>query len=460
MPVIDPSNQIKALEEHDPAPPELIAEAKQVVADQLRGLSLSQSVLSSIIIGMLRRVYTTALPTYAVTLAGDGFPMLLINPTYAVKLGPEGGVGVLAHEAGHLLNMHLYCDPALNADEMWNMACEGTINHWWTELLKRPLPVIDGEEQGVNPRKLWERYRDDLKKQGKEPCAFADFIRTDLGCYAELSRMSKPPNMSRGKGQINCVHVNPDADGANSPGDPNGSPVQLDQSAVDSLVDQALDIAVHEAKANDNKLAKDELLKLEQRTKGSARAEKVWGDKGLGSLRGETVETRKVDYWQQWLASAMAERLEEGERLRYLRKQWWEPRVAHRGDETYKYGMITFDTSGSMRQEVVEFLTRQVGETEGLKVDWGSHDGSYMPFKPGEAVLGGGGTNFQCISDHYDELDDKPDFCLVVTDGWAPPITPTEPDKWIWLIVPGGDPWPENHTPPMETYLMTDMPSE
>lgn len=457
MALMDPSNMVKDLESHDPVSDEVLAEAKRVLASQLRGLSLSASMLSSIIIGMLRRVYTTAIPTYAVTLTGDGFPMLLINPNYAIKLGPEGGVGVLAHEAGHLLYMHLYVDPALRGDTRWVMACEGAINHWWTELLNRPLPVIDGEEEGVNPKKLWERYRDDLKKNNKAPVPYADFIKTDLGCFAELARMSKDPNMNRGKGRQNCVHG---GDGAGAPGQP-GDPVPggLDQAAVDDLVSRALDVAIHEAVANGNKLATEELLKLEERSTGSSRAEKVWGDKGLGALRGETVETRKVDYWQQWLSSAMAERLEEGERLRYLRKQWWSPRLAHRGDETFKYGLITFDTSGSMSSEVVDFLVSQVGQTDGLKIDWGSHDGEYMPFKPGENVHGGGGTNFQCISDHVDDMDDKPDFCLVVTDGYAPAITPAEPDKWIWLIVPGGNDWPDHHTPRMDTYVMSELPS-
>jgi predicted metal-dependent peptidase len=451
MALLDPSNMVKTLEETNPAPPEVIEEAKDVVAKQLRGLSLSNSVLSSIIIGMLRRVYTTAVETYAVTLAGDGFPMLLINPHFAIKLGDEGGVFVLCHEAKHLLNCHLYVDPALNGDPMWEMATEGTINFSVMELLnRRSLPEVDGESTGVDPKKMYERYRDDLKKNGKDPVPFDDFIKTDLGCYSELCRMTKPPKQRGGK----CVHMTEGAGGAGGQGQqgdqPDDGPVQLDQQAVDSLMGEALDVAMNEAKANGNKTLKDELLSIADRSEGSAKADKVWGDLGLGALRGETVRTRKTQYWEQWLTGVMAEKLREGQRLRYQKKVWWDPRVAHRGDEPYKYGAIYIDASGSMHQNVLDYIAKQIGETENLEVVWNSFDATVWPFEAGEAFRGGGGTSFQIIDDHVEEMEEPPDFVLVITDGYAPHMTPTEPDKWIWLIVPGGDTWPDKHRPMMD----------
>jgi hypothetical protein len=48
-----------------------------------------------------------------------------------------------------------------------------------------------------------------------------------------------------------------------------------------------------------------------------------------------------------------------------------------------------------------------------------------------------------------ERFDEHPDAVIMVTDGHAPAIAPAEPDKWIWLITPGGDDWPERRHPPM-----------
>ena len=98
-----------------------------------------------------------------------------------------------------------------------------------------------------------------------------------------------------------------------------------------------------------------------------------------------------------------------------------------------------------------------VGRIDGVEAHWLSFDGAVMPFKPGERVRGGGGTSFQIVADYLEgrsEIDgrrfeERPDAVVVLTDGYAPPITPAEPDKWIWLITEGGDDWPERRRPQM-----------
>ncbi|MFC7483914.1 hypothetical protein ACFQX7_33185 [Luedemannella flava] len=61
---------------------------------------------------------------------------------------------------------------------------------------------------------------------------------------------------------------------------------------------------------------------------------------------------------------------------------------------------MAFDTSGSMPDQVVDWLTTLVGQTDGVSAQWLSFDGAVMPFTPGERVLGGGGTNFQNVVDY------------------------------------------------------------
>lgn len=119
--------------------------------------------------------------------------------------------------------------------------------------------------------------------------------------------------------------------------------------------------------------------------------------------------------------------------------------------------MIAYDTSGSMPHGVVEWMTELVGSIDGVEAHWLAFDGVVMPFKPGEAVHGGGGTSFQAVVDHVEgrstvdgELfEERFDAVIMLTDGHAPHVTPAEPDKWIWLITEDGDDWPDHHTPPM-----------
>lgn len=54
--------------------------------------------------------------------------------------------------------------------------------------------------------------------------------------------------------------------------------------------------------------------------------------------------------------------------------------------------LVAFDTSGSMPDAVVEWLTTLAGQTDGVESHWLSFDGVVMPFVPGERVAGGART--------------------------------------------------------------------
>lgn len=454
---VDPSNQVKLLEKHEPRPSaEEVEQAKVVLQDAVRTLALSSDVIGSVIIGTCRRVPTSAIDTMAVTIAGDGFAMLLYNPSFVIKLGAQQATFVLSHEAGHLLWRHLYVDPTLHGNKAWETACEASLNHWVSELLKQDLPVVpdkDGkpEESGVNPRKVWEDYRKDLKAQGKEHVSYQDFITPDLQCFAEIERMSKPP---RQRGAV-CVHHDPNG-GANLPGGGADGQVPLDQEELDRAMEDILQTVMHDARVNENKHAKEQLLKLADQTKGSEKAEKTWGNLGLGALRGEAVETERVDYWKQWVSHVLAERLQPGNRLRYLKKIWWDPRLAFRGDEPYRRVLVATDASGSMHTNVLNYIRRLCGMEEGLETVYASWDADMWALDDGEAFRGGGGTDLQCVLDYVEgrhhveglpEVDgsDHYDAIVVITDGFFSPRMPEDPDRWIFLITPGGNEWPGEH---------------
>lgn len=445
--VLEPSTLIAELERHEPVPdPQLVADAKAMLSKQLTALSLTDSVMTSVLMSVARRVFTSAVDTYAVMLPGDGHVILAVNPEFCLKLGEDGGVFVLVHEASHLLWRHLYLDdPHLAGDDRWQMATEACINQFVMSILKRrDLPVVDAKPSGVDPRKLHAQYRDDLKTQGKDPKSYDDFIRTDLGCYAELCRMTKPP--SRRNVPV-CVHHHGDPDSGSFPA----------QNSRDTthVVKRTLGLVMKDARSM-SKAAKRELLELEARSEGSPNAERFWGDLGMGAFRGQTTTVRKTRFWEAWVRSQLATRIRPGDRLRYLKKIWWDPRLAYRGRELYKKGVIAVDTSGSMHQAVIDRLAEMTGTTENLVVEWISFDAAVYPFTPGEPFQGGGGTSFEVVQKYVETLDEEPDFVLMVTDGYAPEISPKDPSKWVWLIVSNGNDWPERHSPPMDTYRISD----
>lgn len=177
-----------------------------------------------------------------------------------------------------------------------------------------------------------------------------------------------------------------------------------------------------------------------------------------------------MDWWQRWLVDVVASKLREGERLVYPKKRGallaalgHDPMLSRRGPVRDKVLVIAYDTSGSMPGSVITWLTELVGRIDGVEAHWLSFDGVVMPFVPGERVYGGGGTSFQAVADYVEgrtevrgrRFEQRPDAVIVLTDGYAPHITPQEPDRWIWLITEGGDDWPDAHTPPMACHRVT-----
>ncbi|MGV9451998.1 DUF2201 family putative metallopeptidase [Streptomyces sp. NPDC003635] len=454
VPVVELTDR-RALERYRPADPGVVEEARRLKEAALLDFGLTESAVASWLYAKCRhQIPTTAVDTAAVVASGDGSCLLLYNPDFFVGLGLAGVKFVLFHEARHLVHRHLFADPELRADPVFELACEVSVNHVaLARLDRRELPLLDGRPTGVDPREVYERYHADLTAHGLEPLAYERFAETDMRVYGELKRMHRPPVPERRL----CLHL---VDGA----------VPADQETVDLVAGSALLNSLLAARRG-HAGAEAELLDLMGRTEdGNSRAAKLWGNLGAGVLRGETTRTRTVDWWQRWLADVLASRLREGERLVYPKKRGallaalgQEPMLSRRGPVREKVLVIAYDTSGSMPQRVITWLTELVGRIDGVHAHWLSFDAVVMPFVPGERVYGGGGTSFQVVADYVEgrteihgrRFEETPDAVVVLTDGYAPPITPAEPEKWIWLITEGGDEWPERHTPAMDCHRVT-----
>ncbi|CAM3157296.1 DUF2201 family putative metallopeptidase [Stackebrandtia soli] len=455
----------KALQAHDPAAPEVVEEARRIKETVLLDFGIADSAVASWLYSKCHyQIPTTAIPTAAVAATGDGTCMLLYNPDFFVALGPEGVKFILYHEARHLIQRHLYVEKELRSDPIFTVATEVTINHVvLTRLGRTGLPVhrdadmTDSSEQvGIDPRTIHGMYVSDLQEQGLEPLAYREFVDTDMSVYAELRRMTNPPIPP-----VLCIHMGEDCDGEGVP---------LDDETVGRLGADVLAEVMRQAR-NGNTFAREELLEMADRTEGGGdRLRRLWGSLGLAALRGETPATRKVEWWKRWLIDTLASKLRDGERLVYPKKLGavmlslgMEPMLSRRGRERVKVVLIAIDTSGSMPDEVVQWLTTLVGQTDGVETHWLSFDGTVMPFVPGQPVLGGGGTSFQNVVDYAEgryaidgELfDTRFDAAIMVTDGYAPIVKPRDPDRWIWLITEGGDDWPERQLPPMACHRIS-----
>ncbi|MBM0224538.1 MULTISPECIES: hypothetical protein [Micromonospora] len=444
--------RLRALNDADE---ETTAEAARLKEAALFDFGVGNSVIGSWLYTKCHHhIPTTAVETAAVTATGDGVCSLLFNPEFFVDIGLDGVKFVLFHEARHLIQRHLHTEPELRADPVFTIATEVTVNHVAMRRLGvQRLPTRAGEPVGIDPREVYERYRDDLAGQGLDPLNYNQFVETDFGVYSELRRMAEPIVRP-----VPCLHLLLSL-GLGADGE-----IPLDDDTVAKVVAEVLAEVARRAHAG-NAAARQELLDLAARCGGADdRLEAIWGLLGLAALRGETPKTRRVDWWKRWLVDVLASRLRDGERLVYPKKLGavllslgHEPMLLRRGMEREKLVLVAFDTSGSMPDHVVEWLTRLVGQTDGVNAQWLSFDGEVMPFKPGERVLGGGGTNFQNVVDYAEgrlkvgdrEVEGSPDAVIMVTDGHAAPVKPREPEKWIWLITDGGDTWPERADPPM-----------
>ena len=446
----------QALLRWKPADPAVVDEARRLKDAALLDFGLTESTVASWLYTKCHyQISTTAVMTAAVVASGDGTCLLLYNPDFFVGLGLDGVKFVLFHEARHVIQRHLFVEPELRADPVFELAAEVTVNHVAMIRLGRDtLPLKDGKPVGVDPHHIYGLYQEDLTANGLEPAEYEAFVDTDLGTYGELKRMKNPPVP-----RPLCIHQLMVADA-----------IPLDQETIDAMVSSTLLNSLLAARRG-NAVAERELLDLMDRTEGASdRVGRIWGTLGAGSLRGETSKTRRVDWWQRWLVDVLASKLREGERLVYPKKRGallaalgQDPMLSRRGPVRDKVLVVALDTSGSMPAQVVSWLTDLVGRIDGVEAHWLSFDGAVMPFEPGQRVYGGGGTSFQIVADYVEGrtmvnglmFEERPDAVIMLTDGYAPPITPVEPDKWIWLITDGGDDWPDRHQPQMACHRIS-----
>lgn len=410
--------------------PSTDADATRVLRHAEALLRRWDTPLEATILSVVDRHFTRDIATMAVSFRHDGVARLEANPDFVVDIGIEGTAFVLCHEAMHLLLNHLRVEDG--DDRAWLLAAETVINHWVGEHTGRPLPVstATGEPVGVEPRGVWDLYRQAVS----QPVTYDAFVETDRDCAAHLRLMLEalPP--------VACDHQ-PEA--------------EEDVTGNAGAVESVLAVAVQRAADGDDRL-KGQLLRLADATPNAP----LWTQVGISDLRTTSSRLGATGFWRMHLRGVIARRLRRKLTVAYDRKVgWWDPSVfadlgvdvdpdvgmplTLRPDRSRrKHAAIYLDTSGSIPDAVVDAVASMVGEISGTDVDWHTFDHDVHAFTPGDQLLGGGGTDFAVIVDDLLEEPDFPDAVLVLTDGYAPPIDPPHPERWIWLIVADGDGWP------------------
>ena len=415
-------------------------------------MELSAGAIAATILAVGIKEVTTEIPTFAVTIRGDGIERLWMNPAFSAQLSHRERRFVLAHEAYHLLLRHLYRNKELAADRYWTIATECVINH----LVKKHISASEVPAGGVDPEQVYDGYKKAAKKMGMDAVDFETFIKSDASVYALLRQTQPPLKNVQITCHTSCGEGSDDGDQQQQQGSGGGLGSDIDPESLGDIIEGALDNALDRAKQGSEDL-KNVLLDLMDAT---PELSDTWGNLGLGALRGKTESSRAHVLWQQLFARALTSKLaEEGERPIYDRKTgWWDTGIpgvsrplAPMGKDEQSQVLIAIDTSGSMPDQVIYAIAATVGKIPNVHATWVTFDADVYEFQPGDPLKGGGGTSFDPVVKYMMELEEVPDAVVAVTDGYAPPINPPYPERWIWLITPNGDQWPAKQDPPMVT---------
>jgi hypothetical protein len=437
-----------------------VARAHRLLDEAVAKLRRWDTPLEAALLAVVDRQLTDEVATMAVRLRGDGIATLLVNPAFVVDVGVDGAAFVLCHEALHLLFAHLRFGGV--QDDAWRVACEVVINHWVTIATHQPFPrsATTGGPVGIDPRAVYAHYASVVT----DPVPYAAFVLTDEACASHLRAMTAETRPITAACDHHLERPVLEEEGvAGTDVLPTGAGV-----AVERVLEQAV------ARALDgDELLRQRLLDLEQIVPDA----EAWARVGISELRATTTCLGGTRLWQAQLAHVLGQTLGSDLQIRYDRKVgWWDaallaplgialdpevgmPLQLVPGPSRQRQVAIYLDVSGSIGDDVVEAAAATVGTVPDTITHWRSFDVEVHPFEPGDPIVGGGGTDFEPIAADVaildDELEEPLDAVVVLTDGWASPIVPPNRQRWIWLIVADGDPWPRDHG--MRTVLVPNL---
>jgi hypothetical protein len=455
-------NNVTKAEKLYPADPEKTAKAKELVKNVKDRL---MPTVCAPLLGMLcyitRDVYAKCFKTFQVQLAADRIPVLGISPDFVCSLESDNDIMFgLFHESMHLIRHHLLTrDLTKFSDPRWVEANEAWINAYVTKLTDLPLisfkeAVTAENPEGVtivNPKTVYNWCKKAAKDQ-KVPDfpEYDDFYATEQVVYDWLCQLGRD---SKTKKNDFCSHAG-DGEPSDADMDPDSMSPVLDDDAVGEFVQRGIESVLRKAVNDNNENAQKELKALIKSIGGDPRAEKLFGDLGAYQLLGITTPEKKTSLWDNLMRRHVGRLLIPGTKLRINKKRFDTRMLVRRGSQKIQEAVIAVDSSGSMYGEVLDKLKVLVGKTN-AHVTWLWWDGDVYPFKPGDEVRGGGGTDCRLVDQWIiANMRTYPDIVICVTDGQFTHFTPRMPNKWVWLLTKDGDHWPRTWTPPMNSVIL------
>ena len=186
---------------------------------------------------------------------------------------------------------------------------------------------------------------------------------------------------------------------------------------------------------------------------------KGWGSGSATGFRGGTKRTVNT-FWEDLTASWIDKVTAPGDEPEYDPLTEYVPELNDRllcsDDSTTSTLLVAIDTTGSMDLAAIRAIKKMVAHSEEITVKYVYFQTAVVEFEPGDDLLGGGGTDFECVNQYVNNMEEPPEGVLMYTDGFASSIYPEDPDKWFWLITPDGTTEvPETPGTEMEFYKLT-----
>lgn len=402
---------------------------------------------------------TSAIPTAAVTVDHDGQIFLMFSPKFVQEILKKKNHTkileiVLMHEALHVILEHISRKKHRNP-MLWNIACDAIVNTMVLNIFSDRYHVVPNLVEVENKalthnnfvaqknKNINQEYVDEMNSFFSTLILPYRINETNDSCYISCAEELYERLLD------NCTTVMAkdlktldDHSGWDKSGEGKGKKKSRQQEmSEDQLKEQLKNALEGTIKAD-----KDALDKIS----GGKEAGKI----PCGEFRelGINVVAKRLP-WDKMLKNFIASRIDE-----YVEECWHNPsrklRLFYPGvvlpnefeveDREKLLVLIAVDTSGSMDGETLKKVQGVLSVFPADKVDYTavSFDTQIYPIDSDITKVtrfrGGGGTSFQDVAEHAHKLPTHPDVVIMITDGYDSPPKLQMPNRWLWLLVPGG----------------------
>jgi predicted metal-dependent peptidase len=386
------------------------------------------------ILEQFRLLPSGSIPTMGVMVAGERVA-LLFNPGFVDQLPLKQLLGVLLHEAHHVLFGHIHSDPKDFPDHWaWTVAMEVTVNEFVKEPLPRGVirrrqypqlpPMESTDERYARLKTLTNRLPLQMPNSaGQHEAASSDAMGLPVTSEKKSSKNSRTAGGPKGSSRIGTIvdvhSIWPKNDGE----------LAAAAAAVKGIIEEAI-----LASAGD---IPPDIKRALSKCYGNLPGFKV---DQIGATQGRLN-------WSQLLRRYIGKILQIEPDFRRPPRRFpnmvgvLPGRRRRRGSRPCVMAVI--DTSGSLTLELLEQINgemkRLATDYQILVVECDAAIHRVYPYKPIRDIVGGGGTDFRPPLDSAFLGLHRPDLIVYFTDGFGPAPTKAPPVPLVWCLTAEGE---------------------